>query len=137
MGGIMGFRDVIEFIASNRTETREAHRNEQLKTRYYKSQKDKVMENVETVLKKNGFRVKRSESERGEIIAQESKGTKQLVIATVITVKPFKTAVDFSISTESLLPGDFGKSKKQVLKLYADLDKELTFIGTGLGDQLL
>ncbi|WP_413379162.1 DUF1499 domain-containing protein [Alkalihalobacillus sp. 1P02AB] len=133
----MGFRDVIVFISSNRTETREAHQNDQLKTRYYKGSKEKIMEAVESLIKKNGFRVKRSEVERGEIIGQEQKGTKQLIIVTVITVRPFKTAVDFSISTDSLLPTDFGKSKKQVISFYEQLDKELTFIGTGIGDQLL
>ncbi|KGA97840.1 hypothetical protein AJ85_11990 [Alkalihalobacillus alcalophilus ATCC 27647 = CGMCC 1.3604] len=133
----MGFRDVIVFISSNRTETREAHQNDQLKTRYYKGSKEKVMEAVEHLIKKNGFHVKRAELERGEIIGQQQKGTKQLIIATVITVRPFKTAVDFSISTDSLLPTDFGKSKKQVISFYEQLDKTLTFIGTGIGDELL
>ncbi|GAF67053.1 hypothetical protein BTS2_3961 [Bacillus sp. TS-2] len=133
----MGFRDFIVFISSNRTETREAHQTEELKTRYYKASKENVMKAVEKVIKDQGFGIKRYELDRGEIVGNEKKGKKQLIVATVITVKPFKTAVDFSVSTDSILPSDFGKSRKVLLSFYQQLDKELSFIGTGLGDQLL
>ena len=137
MGDEMGLREAFEYISSNHTETKENHKNERLQTRYYKLQREKTMQGVEAVLKKHDFEIKQSGSERGEIIAVCNKGQKQLAIATVITVKPFKTAVDFSISTESILPGDFGKSKNKIISLYEQLDKEIPFIGTGLGDQLL
>ncbi|WP_100405075.1 DUF1499 domain-containing protein [Bacillus solitudinis] len=133
----MGLKESLMMFFSARAESSEKHFIEELKTRYYKTSKDKAIEAVESVLNKEGLKVKRIEAERGEVIATSQSGQKVLLIATVVTVRPFRTAVDFSCSKETILPSDFGYSRKKVIKLYQMLDKELTYIGSALGDELL
>ncbi|MFB4210686.1 DUF1499 domain-containing protein [Shouchella sp. JSM 1781072] len=133
----LGVRDTFNRVFSTRTETGEIHPNKELQTRYYKTTKDKAMTAIEELLKKRGFLIKRSEEERGEIVAQSAKGKKVLIVVSVITVKPFRTAVDFSCATDTALPSDFGSSRKLTLSLYRDLDNTLTYIGSALGSELL
>ena len=108
----MGFKDTWHFLTRNHAETGEKHSIEALRTRYYKGNKDKVIEAVEAVVKEEGFKLKRTESERGEVIIEQASGARFLLVASVITVRPFKTAVDFSCSHSTVLPSDFGKSRK-------------------------
>ena len=61
---------------------------------------------------------------------------KALIVVTVVTVRAYKTAVDFSVSTETPLPVDFGFSKKVIETIYSDLKKKLTLIGTGISEQI-
>ncbi|GAF21303.1 MULTISPECIES: hypothetical protein [Shouchella] len=133
----MGVRDTFNRVFSTRTETGEVHPSKELQTRYYKTSKDKAMKAVEDVLKKRGFVIKRSEEERGEIVGQSTKGKKVLIVVSVITVKPFRTAVDFSCATETALPSDFGSSRKLTVSLYKELDDTLPYIGSALGSELL
>jgi hypothetical protein len=133
----MGVKETLSMLMSSRAETSEKHDSKEMKTRYYKTSQAKAIEAVESVIKKEGLKVSRIEAERGEVIATSSSGKKILLIATVITVKPFRTAVDFSCSVETILPTDFGFSRKKVLRLYDLLDKELTYVGSALGDELL
>jgi hypothetical protein len=133
----VGFRETLSQLVSSRTETTEHHSNPSLQTHYYKTTKDKAIAAVERVMQQSGFTVKRVEQERGEVIAQSTSGQKSLLVATIVMVKPFRTAVDFSCSTDTILPSDFGHSKKRILSLYEQLDKELPYIGSGLGDELL
>ncbi|WP_088103786.1 DUF1499 domain-containing protein [Halalkalibacter urbisdiaboli] len=133
----MGFKENLMMFFSARAESTEKHFLDELKTRYYKTSKDKAIQAVEEILNQDGLKVKRIETDLGEVIATSTSGKKVLVIATVITVKPFRTAVDFSCSVETMLPSDFGFSRKKVIALYEKLDKELPYIGSGLGDELL
>ncbi len=133
----LGVRDTFNRVFSTRTETGEVHPSKELQTRYYKTSKDKAMKAVEDVLKKRGFVIKRSEEERGEIVGQSTKGKKVLIVVSVITVKPFRTAVDFSCATETALPSDFGSSRKLTVSLYKELDDTLPYIGSALGSELL
>lgn len=133
----LGVRDTFNRVFSTRTETGEVHPSKELQTRYYKTSKDKAMKAVEDVLKKRGFTIKRSEEERGEIVGQSTKGKKVLIVVSVITVKPFRTAVDFSCATETSLPSDFGSSRKLTVSLYKELDDALPYIGSALGSELL
>ncbi|WP_326480889.1 hypothetical protein [Virgibacillus halodenitrificans] len=66
--------------------------------------------------------------EHGEISLQVKKGRNAFIVATVIMVRPYYTAIDFSVTTESLLPIDFGYSSKIIYSLYNDINKELTLI---------
>ncbi|MCM2675253.1 DUF1499 domain-containing protein [Alkalicoccobacillus plakortidis] len=133
----MGFKDTWHFLTRNHAETGEKHSIEALQTRYYKGNKDKIIEGIEAVVKESGYKLKRTERERGEMIIEQVSGQKFLLVASVITVRPFKTAVDFSCSHSTVLPSDFGKSRKMLVAMYSKLDKQLTFIGSGLGDELL
>jgi hypothetical protein len=133
----MGFRETMSRIFSTRTETGEEHPVKELQTRYYKTTKDKAMRTIEQVLTQQGLTIKRSEDDRGEIVAQTKSGKKLLLVASIITVKPYRTAVDFSCATETVLPSDFGYSRKFILALYQKLDQELTYVGSALGHELL
>lgn len=133
----MGIRDTFNRIISTRTETGEEQPNKELQTHYYKTTKDKAMRAVEELVTKKGFEIKRSEEDRGEIVAQSKSGKKVLLVVSVITVKPYRTAVDFSCATETALPSDFGHSRKLTVSLYKQLDEQLPYVGSALGSQLL
>ncbi|MCE7793383.1 DUF1499 domain-containing protein [Salipaludibacillus sp. CUR1] len=134
----MGFKQTLKKIFSTSTETSEKHSNEDLQTHYYKSMKDKTIREVETMLRnRQGFDVASVSEEHGEIIVHVKHGKKAFLVATVIMVRPFRTAVDFSASTETMLFSDFGYSRKLIIELYKELDKRLQFVGTGLGDDLV
>lgn len=133
----VGIRDTFNRMVSTRTETGEEHPIKELQTRYYKTTKDKAMRAVEDVVKQRGFSIKRSEEDRGEIVAQTTSGKKVLLVVSVITVKPYRTAVDFSCATETALPSDFGYSRKLTLALYKELDQSLPYVGSALGSELL
>lgn len=131
----MALKDTFGQLFSKRTETSEQHALKELKTRYYKTTKDKALEAAEKVIQEQQWTVKRVEAERGEIVATSLNG-KNLFIVTVITVKPFRTAVDVSCSIDTVLPSDFGQSRKAILAFYKALDQNLTYVGSGLGDEL-
>ncbi|MBM7096483.1 MULTISPECIES: DUF1499 domain-containing protein [Alteribacter] len=133
----MGFRDTIQKYISTHTETREKHPDEKLQTHYYKSSKDKVMKEVQAMInQRQGLKVQSVSEERGEIIVRADSGKKIFLVATVIMVRPYRTAVDFSVTTETVLPVDFGYSRKLIYELYKSLNGRLTFVGAGLGDNL-
>ncbi|MFJ5965212.1 MULTISPECIES: cytosolic protein [unclassified Bacillus (in: firmicutes)] len=114
-----------QFI-SNHTETSDRHPVSELKSRYYKSTNKQVFEVVEAMLsRKDSFQVTSVSAERGEISAKIRTPKKAFIVATVISIRPFETAVDFNVTTETALPMDFGYSKKTVLSLYEELDKQL------------
>lgn len=133
----MGIKESLQQLVSSRTETAERHAIEGLRTRYYKTSKDKALRAVEELLRASNWTITRSENDRGEIVAKHTKGKKMLLVATVITVKPFRTAIDFSCSVDTVLPSDFGYSRKVILSIYQEIDKELTYVGSGLGEELM
>ncbi|MCK0471356.1 DUF1499 domain-containing protein [Halalkalibacter sp. APA_J-10(15)] len=133
----MGALSSIKRFFSIRTETTEGNELKELQTRYYKTTKDKAMQTIENVLIQSGWEIARSEEERGEIVANMKKGKRKMLVLTIITVKPFKTAVDLSCSTDTVLPTDFGHSRKVVVDVYNKIDRELTYIGSSLGNELL
>ncbi|WP_026690628.1 hypothetical protein [Alteribacter aurantiacus] len=133
----MGFKDTMQKYISTHTETREKHPDEKLQTHYYKSSKDKVMKEVQAMInQRQGLQVQSVSEERGEIIARADSGKKVFLVATVIMVRPYRTAVDFSVTTDTALPVDFGYSRKLIYELYKNLNGRLTFVGAGLGDNL-
>ncbi|OIJ10969.1 hypothetical protein BKP35_12860 [Anaerobacillus arseniciselenatis] len=133
----MGFKDTLNKFISNHTETRENHSDGGLKTHYYKAMKDKTFNELLTIFHQSeNYDVKSSSVDRGEIIV-DGKGRKKLfIVATVIMVSPNRTAIDFSVTTETVLPTDFGYSSKVIKELYQKIGKNLEYVGSGLGDQL-
>lgn len=127
----MGFFDAF----TNRTETREKHKLKELRTRYYKIMKPQAIRVLSDLLDADQrIELLDVSEERGEIIAQIKKPRRAFMVASVITVHPYRTAIDFTITTETMiLPIDFGYSKKQVLQLYQKLDRQMEFAGTGVG----
>ena len=47
------------------------------------------------------------------------------IVATVIMVRPYQTAIDFSVTTESIIPFDFGYSTKVIHHLYELVGRDL------------
>ncbi|WP_453994512.1 cytosolic protein [Bacillus nitroreducens] len=115
---------------TNHTETRDEHTDELLRSHYYKTTNKKAIEAVKKVINNmDGYHINSISEERGEMSITIKKGRKAFIVATIISVRPFETAVDFAVTTETVLfPIDFGYSRKVVLKLYEQLDKELPLV---------
>lgn len=108
-------------------ETSDHHFDEELKSHYYKASFDKVYRAVVDLFKQNPDMEIVSESEeRGEIGVRMTTSLQAFIVATVIQVRPFETAVDFKVSSEKIsLTGLYPKLKKVILSFYNKLDKDL------------
>ncbi|TGB05441.1 cytosolic protein [Halobacillus salinus] len=111
---------------SKHSETDEQHKDEQLVTHYYKAKRDDVFQAVEELF--SSSTIAGSSRERGEITVRYKGKRKAFVVATVIMVRPFRTAVDFSVTTDSGGPVDFGYSRNLILNFYDQLDQKFTVI---------
>ena len=125
----MSFRQTLRKFFGNRAETREDHVDKTLQTRYYKTTKDRALDSLENTFKNSQtFKLNSISKDHGEISLLKTKGRKAFIVVTVIMVKPFQTAVDFSVSSESILPFDFGYSTKLIQELYELVNKDLPLI---------
>lgn len=113
--------------------TSENNRDEQLKTRYYKTNFNQMFQTVEDLLKADpSIKITSVSIEHGEISAELKRKLPAFLTATVITTKPFETAVDLHISTEKFsLAGINPSLKQELVKIYEELDSAHTFIGSG------
>lgn len=118
---------------SNVCETNEGHSDSELKSHYYRANKDTIFRSLEEILKNRpGYAVVDSSKERGEIACDLKKPVPSFLIATIVTVRPFETAVDFHLSTERpAIMGNYASLKREIISLYRELDKLNTFIGSG------
>jgi hypothetical protein len=128
----MGIKDIF----SNRTETGERHGTETLRTRYYKANRSKAMKIAKDIIEADPrVRLLDYSEDHGEITAEFIKPKKAFMVASIITVFPFRTAIDFTITTNTaLLPIDWGFSRREVQNLYKKLDQQLEFAGVGLSE---
>lgn len=127
----MSFRNTLTKYFNNHAESRETHWDTSLQTHYYKTTKDKGLDTLENYFRNaQKYEVHSISKEHGEISVLVKKGKKAFIVATVIMVRPFQTAVDFSVTTESILPFDFGYSSKLIQQLYEQINKELPLITT-------
>ncbi|HOW37616.1 MAG TPA: hypothetical protein PLZ76_01755 [Bacillota bacterium] len=118
----MGFSD---FFASS-CETRELHRDEQLRTRYYRNRFEHCQEALETFAKQEGMTVESVDRVHGEIFLI---GPRFECIATVSQLTPLETGIDLKVN----YPGaGWGKPKKTVLAIYRHLNSALQFKGVSL-----
>lgn len=108
-------------------ETSDNHFDNELKSHYYKSSFDKVLHVVQEMFEKDpSMNISTISKERGEVAVSMSKHPKAFIVATVIQVRPFSTAVDFMISTEKFsIFGLYPTLKKLILQFYRELDKQL------------
>lgn len=113
-------------------ETGDEHFDPELKSHYYKASFDKVFQALIDMFGNHpDTTVSTSSKERGEIAVQLNRNPKAFIVATVIQVRPFETAVDFMISSDNFAPlGLYPKLKKRVLAFYKELDEKLPFAGT-------
>ncbi|RWZ59810.1 cytosolic protein [Halobacillus fulvus] len=110
---------------SKHSETSESHRDEALITHYYKAKHDDVFRAVEGLFGSKSNVVATSK-ERGEITVNYKGKRKAFIVATVIMVRPYRTAVDFSVTTESGGPVDLGFSRNLITQFYKELDGKFT-----------
>ncbi|TYR82189.1 cytosolic protein [Priestia megaterium] len=124
----MGIVQKVKAFFSNHSETSDQHSDSSLRTHYYKATASQVFKQVEGLLKEmNGVEILASYEERGEISFTVSKGRKAFVVITIISLRPFETAIDFSATTESkIMPLDFGYSKELIRTFYKHFDEKLT-----------
>jgi hypothetical protein len=128
----------LKYVLSNHCETEENHQDEQLRSRYYKTTTANAFKTVKEIVEKSAdFELLSVSEERCELSVAVRKGKKAFMVITIISVRPFETAIDFSVTTETkFFPFDFGFSRNVILDMYKKLDQKLTYIGSGLnGDR--
>ncbi|WP_010532424.1 hypothetical protein [Lentibacillus jeotgali] len=125
----MSFRQTIARYFSDHAETNDVHIDESLQTHYYKTTGEKGLNILENLFQNNSkYHINAVSKDRGEISATIVKGKKAFIVATVIMVRPYRTAIDFSVTTESMLPIDFGYSYRLMQQLYTYVDRELPLV---------
>lgn len=124
----MSFRQKLLKYFNNHAETSENHLDPVLETRYYKTTKDKGLKVLAQIVENSSrnYQLNSISKEHGEMSILIKRGKKAFIVATVIMVRPYQTAIDFSVTIESFIPFDFGYSTKVIQQLYKELDKELT-----------
>lgn len=125
----MSFRTTLAKFFTNHAETRDHHEDQALQTRYYKTTKDRGLAFLEQYFSKtNKYKLNAISKDHGEISVTLKKGRKAFIVATVIMVRPFNTAIDFSVTTESFLPFDFGHSNRLIERFYNEISKEIQLV---------
>jgi len=125
----MSFGHKLRKYFGKHAETRDHHVDPTLRTNYYKTTKNKALMILEHFFKNSQeYKFNSLSEDHGEISVIKTKGKKAFIVATVIMVRPNRTAIDFSVSTESILPFDFGYSTRLIHKLYEQVNKELELI---------
>lgn len=133
----MKINQLISKYFTNHAETNEEHWNEHLQTHYFKMTKDKAFQAVnELYSKSHSFDVIAKSAEHGEISLHTKGRKKAFIVISIVMVKPFHTAIDFSVTTESSIPFDFGYSHKIIEKQYKLLKRELPFLDTSLAEKI-
>lgn len=125
----MSLTDTIAMYFSNHAETSENHKQASLKTNYYKTNQEKAILILEGIFNQSDkFEINSISRERGEMSIITKHGKKAFIVATAIMVRPYRTAIDFSVTTESFIPFDFGYSSKLIEQLYEELHNKLPLI---------
>ncbi|MBM7701249.1 cytosolic protein [Metabacillus iocasae] len=129
----MGALQSLKQAFSNHTETNDHHHDPNLRSHYYKTTAPNGFKTVKEMVEKiEGFHILAAYEDRGEISVNIKKGRKAFMVITVISLRPFETAVDLSVTTETkVLPFDFGYSKQLVKAMYEQLDKKLVLVRQG------
>lgn len=116
---------MLKRLFGKHAETRDNHTDEALVTHYYKTTKEKMFQEVNTLINADRDCELINESrERGEIAANLKGKRRGLIVATVISVRPYQTAVDWSISIDKGM--NFGYCEEKIKDYYRKLDSEYT-----------
>ena len=127
----------LQNLLQNHAETSELHVDESLKTHYFKTNKTEVLKALQSIIEKEeSFREIECSYERGEVTFEVSHPKHAFAVISVITVQAYKTAVDLTVSSESVLPVNFGHNKRIIRKVYEELKNILPFLGTSLAEKL-
>lgn len=124
----MGFKETWNKYFDNHAESRDRHWDPALRTHYFKTSKDKAFQTVINYFENlKGANLHAKSEHHGEISVNYKGKRKAFVIATIVMAKPFRTAIDFSVTTEGGL-FDLGFSHNLIKKLYADMKNELQIV---------
>ncbi|MFC0522368.1 cytosolic protein [Pontibacillus salicampi] len=133
----MKLKQWIATYFTNHSESQEDHGHDALKTHYFKTTKDKAMKVLKEYYERsNSYHTVSVSEEHGEISVQIKQGKKAFMVVSVIMVRPYHTAIDFSVTTESALPIDFGYSHKVIENQYKWLKQDLPFIETSMAHKI-
>lgn len=118
---------------SKQLETKDKHSDERLKTHYFKASFTQLFDSVERLFRDDAdCKISTVSKERGEIAVEINKPVPCFLIATVVSVRPLETAVDFTISTEQFsLAGNYPVLRKRAISYYDKLKQLHNFVGTG------
>lgn len=101
-------------------ETKDHHEQSMLKTQYFKSTKDRLIKGCKEVIQADPeLKIIAESAERGEISVQLLGKKKGLLVISIISVSPLKTAVDFSLTIDNGL--NFGFAEARIQKFYKKL----------------
>ena len=111
-------------------ETGDGHSDGELKTHYYKANRDKVMAAAEEMfIDKQTYKVQSVSKEHGEMLVENKKSGITLVV-TIVSPRPIETAVDFTASSDKFRPaGAYPALKKEIMGIYSRLDAKLPAAG--------
>ena len=125
----MSLKHFIATYFNNHAETNENHWNTALQTHYYKTTKEKGLQEIEMFFRqKDGYDVHSISREHGEISVNVRKGRKAFIIVTVIMVRPYQTAIDLTVTSDSFFPLDFGYCTKCIKQLYRSWNQLLPLV---------
>lgn len=112
-------------------ETSDHQADDVLKTHYYKATFNQVFDSVEKMFRDDAdCRISTVSKERGELAIEVSKPFSCFLVATVVSVRPMETAVDFAISSEKFsLLGIYPDLKKRINSYFNKLNQLHTNIG--------
>jgi hypothetical protein len=120
----MGISDLFTRFRKH-IETSDKHRDDSLKTHYYKGTFNQIFQSVEQVFREDAdCRIVTVSKEHGEIAVEVSKPIPCFLIITIVSVKPLETAIDFNISTEKMAPLGINPTlKKRIIAYYERINK--------------
>lgn len=114
-------------IWKSREETGEKAKSPELKTRYYKERKDRLMDIIQRVVRNKlpKWNIVHISENRGEITIEKKQGMGvNDIVVTVFYITPVRTAVDVSSAKRGSF-GDLGASYRNILEFYEALHTEI------------
>ncbi|MGR3765313.1 cytosolic protein [Rossellomorea sp. NS-SX7] len=108
-------------------ETSDKHEDPDLRSHYYKSMHGAAYNAVLDLFSSSEYEVISESKERGEITVRKNGTPRLFIVATVITVRPLETAVDFKVSADKgKIFGTYTVLKAQIRHYYGRLNSQLT-----------
>ncbi|MBO8156445.1 MAG: cytosolic protein [Bacillaceae bacterium] len=124
----MGLKTTWKKWFGSHAETSDTPQDPMLKTCYFKVNRDTAYQTMIELFNEQDFEIVAQSKEHGEISVNYKGKRKVFLVASVIMVRPFHTAVDFTVTVESSFPFDFGYRYQVVHNLYDQLKKKLPYI---------
>ncbi|WP_163101266.1 cytosolic protein [Peribacillus alkalitolerans] len=110
----------------SQVETGDHNPDDRLKTHYYKADLRKVLSEIEQVLKGKNAVIGTVSYDHGELSATIKSPMKAFVVASIVSVRPFETALDFTISTEmKKITGNYNVLADLIHSLYLEMDQRV------------